>query len=252
MSLAGSSLSSGGKAALSFGRTYVVKPKGKHQATIVWLHGLGDNGTGWSSILETLPLPNIKWICPTAPQRPITLFGGFPSTAWFDVSELSENGKDDVEGLDATAAYVASLLATEPADIKLGVGGFSMGAATSLYSAACFVHGKYHNGEPYTTNLSAVVGLSGFLPCTSTLNQRIEGVENAATRAASLPIMLCHGKGDDVVPYNYGDKSAQRLVSVGFRDVTFKSYSSLGHYTVPEEMDEVCKWLTTKLGLHGN
>ncbi|KAL4580064.1 hypothetical protein LXL04_016240 [Taraxacum kok-saghyz] len=30
--------------ALEFGRIYVVKPKGKHQATIVWLHRLGDNG----------------------------------------------------------------------------------------------------------------------------------------------------------------------------------------------------------------
>lgn len=29
---------------LEFGRTNVVRPKGKHQATIVWLHGLGDNG----------------------------------------------------------------------------------------------------------------------------------------------------------------------------------------------------------------
>jgi predicted esterase len=28
-----------------YGRTHVVKPKGKHQATIVWLHGLGDNGS---------------------------------------------------------------------------------------------------------------------------------------------------------------------------------------------------------------
>jgi len=31
--------------AFEFGRTYVVRPKGKHQATIVWLHGLGDNGS---------------------------------------------------------------------------------------------------------------------------------------------------------------------------------------------------------------
>lgn len=31
--------------ALEFGRTYVVRPKGKHQATVVWLHGLGDNGS---------------------------------------------------------------------------------------------------------------------------------------------------------------------------------------------------------------
>ena len=38
----------GGRAArtaFEFGRTYVVRPKGKHQATVVWLHGLGDNGS---------------------------------------------------------------------------------------------------------------------------------------------------------------------------------------------------------------
>jgi lysophospholipase-2 len=64
-----------------FGRTYVVRPKGKHQATIVWLHGLGDNGSSSSQLLESLPLPNIKWICPTAPSRPVSLLGGFPCTA---------------------------------------------------------------------------------------------------------------------------------------------------------------------------
>ncbi|KAH0870551.1 hypothetical protein HID58_077573 [Brassica napus] len=43
-----------------FGRTYVVRPKGKHQATIVWLHGLGDNGSSSSQLLESLPLPNVR------------------------------------------------------------------------------------------------------------------------------------------------------------------------------------------------
>jgi len=49
--------------------------------------------------------------------------------------------------------------------VKLGVGGFSMGAATALYSATCFAHGKYGNGNPYPVNLSLAVGLSGWLPC---------------------------------------------------------------------------------------
>lgn len=40
-----------------------------------------------------------------------------------------------------------------------------MGAATALYSATCFAHGKYGNGNPYPAKLSAVVGLSGWLPC---------------------------------------------------------------------------------------
>ncbi|KAF5749660.1 acyl-protein thioesterase 2 isoform X4 [Tripterygium wilfordii] len=254
MSFTGPSMSSGGKTvrrALQFGRTYVVKPKGKHQATVVWLHGLGDNGASWSQLLETLPLPNIKWICPTAPTQPVAIFGGFPSTAWFDVGDLSEDAPDDLEGLDAAAAHVANLLSTEPADIKLGLGGFSMGAATSLYSSTCVASGKYGDGNPYPPNLSAVVGLSGWLPCAKTLNNKIQGVEEAARRAASLPILLCHGKVDDVVPYKFCEKSSQALTSAGFRDVTFKAYNGLGHYTSPEEMDEVCGWLTSKLGIEG-
>lgn len=39
-----------------------------------------------------------------------------------DVTELSENAKDDLEGLDASAAHVASLLSTEPANSKLSPG----------------------------------------------------------------------------------------------------------------------------------
>ncbi|CAI9298427.1 unnamed protein product [Lactuca saligna] len=251
MSFSGPSLGSGGRTArrvFEFGRTYVVKPKGKHQATIVWLHGLGDNGSSWSQLLETLPLPNIKWICPTSPSQPLTLFGGFPTTAWFDVSDLSEDAHQDVESMDASAAHVLSLLSTEPSNIKLGVGGFSMGAATALYSATCFSHGKFGNGNSYSTHLDAVVGLSGWLPCAKDLSNKVEG-EEAANRASSLPVLLCHGKADDVVRFRFGEKSAQKLTSTGFKNLTFKSYDSLGHYTIPEEMDEVCSWLTSKLEL---
>ncbi|KAH9760767.1 Abhydrolase 2 domain-containing protein [Citrus sinensis] len=258
-----------------FGRTHVVRPKGKHQATIVWLHGLSDKGSSWSQLLETLPLPNvristfasicvlmqhlstgypslpIKWICPTAPTRPVAIFGGYPCTAWFDVGDLSEDGPDDLEGLDASAAHVANLLSTEPADIKLGIGGFSMGAAIALYSATCRILGQYGNGNPYSVNLSAIVGLSGWLPCSRTLKSRMEGSREATRRAASLPILLCHGSGDDVVAYKHGERSAQTLNSVGFRDLTFRCYNGVGHYTVPEEMDEVRNWLTARLELEG-
>lgn len=36
--------------------------------------------------------------------------------AGFDVADLSEDAPDDVEGMDASAAHVANLLLTEPAD----------------------------------------------------------------------------------------------------------------------------------------
>ncbi|XP_047317394.1 acyl-protein thioesterase 2-like isoform X2 [Impatiens glandulifera] len=203
-------------------------------------------------MLETLPLPNIKWICPTAPTRPVTILGGFPCTAWFDAGDLAVDGQDDVEGLDTSAAHIANLLSTEPADIKVGIGGFSMGAATALYSATCFAQGKYGNGYPYSIKLKAVIGLSGWLPCSRSLRNKIEGSVEGARRAASLPILLCHGKCDDVVPYKHGEKSCQTLASAGFRYVVVRIYDGIGHYTVPKEMDEVCNWLNIRLGLDGS
>ncbi|KAK9706117.1 hypothetical protein RND81_07G105100 [Saponaria officinalis] len=251
MSFSVPSISSGGvaaKKAYKFGRTYVVMPKGKHQATLVWLHGLGDHGGSWSQILETLPLPNIKWICPTAPSRPVSLFGGFPSTAWFDEQNLSEDAQEDMDGLDAAAAHVVNLLSAEPTDIKVGVGGFSMGAATALHTATCHVSGKYASGEQFPVNLSAAVGLSGWLPSAKTLTRRVTSNE-AANRAASLPILVCHGKVDDIVPYKFGEKSSEALISSGFGDVTFKSYDGLGHSTNPEEVHDICNWLKSRLNL---
>lgn len=216
MSFSGPSIGSGVKAAqkaYEFGRTYIVRPKGKHQATIVWLHGLGDHGGSWSQILETLPLPNIKWICPTAPTRPVSLFGGFPSTAF-----------------------------------KFAVGGFSMGAAVALHAAMCYVTSKYANGNPFPANLSAAVGLSGWLPCAKSQSNKL-ATNEVLNRAASLPILLCHGKVDDVVSYKHGKKSSEVLASSGFRDLSFKSYDGRGHYTYPKEMEDLCKWLKSKLNL---
>ncbi|KAK2370093.1 acyl-protein thioesterase [Trifolium repens] len=245
--------------AFEFGRTYVVRPKGKHQATVIWLHGLGDNGSSWSQLLETIPLPNIKWICPTAPTRPMSIFGGFPSTAWFDVEELSEAAPDDLEGLDASAAHVANLLSTEPADILVNHSNSDCVWQISLVLEGLaweqlqpFTAGKYGNGNAYPANISAAVGLSGWLPCSKTLSNKLQGIDEATRRAQSFPILMCHGKGDDVVPFKFGEKSYKCLSANGFQDVTFKAYNGLGHYTIPEETDDVCTWLTSKLGLEGN
>lgn len=96
-----------------------------------------------------------------------------------------------MEGLDASASHIANLLCSEPADgkqetylildnnmhyigfklifkllffiVKVGIGGFSMGAAISLYSATCYALGRYGTGHSYPINLRAVVGLSGWL-----------------------------------------------------------------------------------------
>ncbi|RLN29009.1 hypothetical protein C2845_PM05G27510 [Panicum miliaceum] len=225
---------------VDYGRTYVVRPKGRHLATIVWLHGLGDNGASWSQLLDSLPLPNIKWICPTAATRPVAAFGGFPCTAWFDVEDTSIDGRDDIEGLDASAAHIANLLSSEPSDehvsaVKLGIGGFSMGATVALHSVACYAHGKFTSGIPYPITLNAVISLSGWLPCSRTLRSKMESSHIATRRAASLPILLCHGRADEVVTYRNGERSAEILRSSGFSYLSFKPYNGYSSAnTTPE------------------
>ena len=49
-------------------------------------------------------------------------------------------------------------------NLKLAVGGFSQGCATSLYIMACSVIGKYSNGKPFPIKFDAAIGLSGWMP----------------------------------------------------------------------------------------
>ena len=111
--------------------------------------------------------------------------------------------------------------------VKLGIGGFNMGAAIALYSVICQVLGRYSNGNPYPITLSIAVGLSGWLPCSrfvifvasilsfinlcsykivtfainSLLRTWTEDSQEAVLRAVDVPILLCHGLGIPV-PYS--------------------------------------------------
>lgn len=46
----------------------VREPKGQHQSTVIFLHGLGDSGDGWSFLGQMLgaAMPNTKWVFPHA------------------------------------------------------------------------------------------------------------------------------------------------------------------------------------------
>ncbi|KAJ7548331.1 hypothetical protein O6H91_07G007300 [Diphasiastrum complanatum] len=232
-----------------FGKPIIVEPRAEHLASIVWLHGLGDNGFSWASILEMLPLPNVRWIVPTAPVRPVAINGGFPCTAWFDVADLSEDGPDDLKGLDLSTAFVANLLSKEPPEIKLAVGGFSQGAATALFAVTRSVIGKYSDGTPFPLMIDSAVGLSGWLPSSKSIRSQEVNSNEFARLAAELPIFLAHGTRDYIVSFKFGEMSAQLLQKVGFSKTIFRPYKGMDHSTTPQELDEVCNWLREVLEL---
>ena len=54
----------------------VVSASGKHTATLIFLHGLGDTGHGWASSLADVRPSYMKIVCPTAKIMPVTLNSG--------------------------------------------------------------------------------------------------------------------------------------------------------------------------------
>lgn len=127
-----------------------------------------------------------------------------------------------------------------------------MGAATALYCAMCHCLRNSVSGELYQIKVQCVIALSGWLPCSRLLRNHLEGSPEAVTRAAALPVMICHGTGDDQVEYKLGEKSAKTLKAYGFRNLVFRQYKELGHYHSPEEVHEFCCWIAATLELDGS
>lgn len=65
----------------------VFEAIGKHSATIIFAHGLGDTAAGWVPLAQSLRsrYKHIKWVLPTAPTQPVSINMGMKMTSWFDI-----------------------------------------------------------------------------------------------------------------------------------------------------------------------
>lgn len=69
----------------------LAAPKQPATHALIFLHGLGDSGKGWSFLGQQLRAMDPKafqsttFIFPTAPIVNITANGGYPTNAWFDL-----------------------------------------------------------------------------------------------------------------------------------------------------------------------
>ena len=106
--------------------------------SVIWLHGLGDTGRGWSHLKHELRLPQaVRYAFPDAPDAPVTCNGGYVMTSWMDLETIPiSNGlPDDAKGLADSTQIIHALIDAEVAkgtaseDIVLG--GFSQGSMLS-------------------------------------------------------------------------------------------------------------------------
>ena len=205
---------------------------------IIWLHGLGDSGMGWSFLKQEMRFPAmVKYRFPDAPEAPVTCNGGYVMTSWMDLDTIPIGNtlRDDVAGLTSSSKIIHDIINEEVAkgtpseDIVLG--GFSQGGAMALLA-----------GYSYTGKLAGIACLSGWPALRDTLNDRVTTGANAKT-----PLFIGHGTEDQTVYPECGADARDRYKAAGI-DVTFVDYP-VAHGAHPVGMAAMRDWIATVLKL---
>ncbi|KAG3161712.1 hypothetical protein PI126_g6307, partial [Phytophthora idaei] len=197
---------------------------------VVFLHGLGDTGHGWSDAMTMLAkvLPHVKFVLPTASSMPVTLNMGMRMPAWYDIKSLARVNGDNADGIDASRDRIMTIIEKEVAAgiplSRIVLGGFSQGAALSLFS-----------GYQTKTVLGGIISMSGYLPRYASFR--------FAPGTADVPLLMCHGEQDPVVRFDYGKMSKEKLETAGVKNITFHTYPNMDHTSSPQEIKDIQVWL---------
>lgn len=204
-------------------------------AAVVWLHGLGADGHDFEPIVPQLAwpgAPDIRYVFPHAPVRPVTINGGMPMRAWYDILSLTSARGNDRDGIVHSVNAVAGLVRREiekgiPPDRVL-LAGFSQGGAIALQLAL-----------RYPESLAGVIALSSYLLFEDKL------AEQQHPANAALPAFVGHGSDDPVVPFTLGQEAARKLEELG-HPVEWHSYPMV-HAVCPEEIGHLAAWMRIRL-----
>jgi phospholipase/carboxylesterase len=198
---------------------------------VIWLHGLGADGHDFKPIVAELKLPadhNIRFIFPHAPQRPVSINAGMVMPAWFDLYSMNFADHEDEEGIRQSAQQLNQLIEQQKQrginSNKIVLAGFSQGGAIVLHTAL-----------RYPEPLAGVMALSTYLPLIQDLQEEL----SEANR--DIPIIMCHGTDDPVVPYQLGDNSQTLMKQAGL-NIDWHSYP-MQHSVCPEEINDIGLWL---------
>lgn len=211
------------------------------KAAIIFLHGLGDSGEGWSwfpqylaqsGALPQSTIDSINFVFPNAPIVPVTVNNGYKMPAWFDIYELGNpKARADVEGFLKSCEFIKQLvheqIANEIPQEKIIIGGFSQGAALSLATASLL-----------DVKIGGVIALSGFCPIRSTIQEKVKESVNFDT-----PVFQGHGTVDPVINYDYGKMTSEFYKDLGFTNYLFKTYPGVAHSADDKELYDVADFI---------
>jgi phospholipase/carboxylesterase len=200
-------------------------------AAVIWLHGLGADGSDFVAIVPELGLPPalaVRFVFPHAPVRAVTINNGMRMRAWYDIAAADLNNRADIAGVRQSQGEIEALIAREktrgvPAG-RIVLAGFSQGGAIALYA-----------GLRHAERLAGILALSTYLVQADRLPAE------AAVANRDVPLFMAHGSADPVVRFEWGLASRRALEANG-NPVEWHQYP-IEHSLCLEEVRAIGAWL---------
>lgn len=213
-----------------------VETGSQPSVAVIWMHGLGADGTDFEPIVPELGLPaapGIRFIFPNAPHRAVTCNGGYVMRAWYDIISLAPDSREiDEAGLLESREIVRQLIAREAArgipSQRIFLAGFSQGGAVAYLSALT-----------HPEQLAGVIALSTYIPAPNL----ITGERSDAN--SHLPLFVAHGTDDDVVSLGLGEQALALVKALGLTP-EWHTYD-MPHAVCQEEIQDIGTWLAGRL-----
>jgi phospholipase/carboxylesterase len=213
-----------------------VETAGNPRFSVIWLHGLGADGSDFEPVVPELRLPDdcaTRFIFPHAPAMPVTCNGGYVMPSWYDIISLDTNNREiDEAGIVRSRAQIARLIERENRrgipSRRIFIAGFSQGGAVA-----------YTTALTYPQKLAGVIALSTYIPSPLL----VTGEASQENRA--IPVFAAHGLFDDVVSIELGRMAKSLLESTGYA-VTWREYP-MPHSVDFAEIGDIGRWLASRM-----
>ncbi|APC90839.1 MULTISPECIES: dienelactone hydrolase family protein [Francisella] len=212
----------------------LIEPVDQAKFCVIWLHGLGADGHDFVDIVNyfDVSLANIRFIFPHADVLAVTINMGMQMPAWYDIKSLDANSLNrivDVDGINTSIKKLNKLIDKQvnqgiPSE-NIILAGFSQGGVIATYTAITSQR-----------KLGGFIALSTYLPAWDNFKDKITSINKG------LPILVCHGTDDHVLPQALGQDLSAKLTANGFIN-QYRHYVGMQHSVCMEEIKDISDFI---------
>ena len=211
----------------------LLEPRLPATACVIWLHGLGADRHDFEPVALALQdvLPDVRFLLPQAPRRPVTINGGWSMPSWYDILDMQPeeraiNEAQLEESADTLLALIAGQQDLGIASERILLAGFSQGGAVAYHTAF----------NRCSELLGGVLALSTYAPTFGGLH----------LQSPPHPVLCLHGRFDDVVSPALGRRAHDWLRQHGV-PIEWREYP-ISHEVSHAEVTDIARWLQQRLG----